>query len=108
MSEERLSRIEAHMEQLIQMVAKSNQMVMENQKLVQENSKMVQENNKIVQDNSNMIKELADEVRRDREKNEARHKELLREIRNNAYDIDYLRNEVSKHDMELHKLRVSQ
>ncbi|MDC3418076.1 hypothetical protein [Aquibacillus salsiterrae] len=101
MSEERLGRIEAHMEQLIQMVAKSNQIVMENQQLVQEN-------NKIVQQNTNMVKELTEEVRRDREVNEARHKELLKEIRNNAYDIDYLRNVVSKHDMELHKFRVSQ
>ncbi|MBM7571670.1 hypothetical protein [Aquibacillus albus] len=108
MSEERLDRIEAHMEQLIQMVAKSNKMVLENNELVLENNKVVHENNRMVHENTKMIKQLTEEAKRDREVNEARHKELLKEIRNSAYDIDYLRNEVSKHDMEIHKLRTSQ
>ncbi|MBM7573364.1 hypothetical protein [Aquibacillus albus] len=94
MSESRLDRIEAHMEQLIYMVA--------------ENNKMILQNNSIVQNISDRMDCLEQAAKQDRQINEARHKELLKEIRNNSYETDYLRNEVSKHGMEIHKLKASQ
>lgn len=44
----------------------------------------------------------------EQERNEHRHKEVLKELRNTSFEIDYLREQSSKHDMEMHVLRESQ
>ncbi|WP_138420213.1 hypothetical protein [Aquibacillus sediminis] len=86
MSEEKLDRIEKHMEQLMKMVA--------------ENNKMVTENNKVV----TSLSERMDQMEKS---NAQRHKEIIKELRNHTAEIDYLREQVSKHDMAIHKLETS-
>ena len=92
MSEERFDRLEKHMEQLIQMVA---------------------DNNKITKELSTRMdgfeNEFADEKRLNQQRDAAsqqRHKELLKEMRNQNVDIDYLRDQVSKHDMDIHNIKA--
>mgnify|MGYP001945294098 CR=1 FL=1 len=93
MIEERLDRIEAHMQQLITMVAENNKVVMN---LSERMDSMEQK-----------FDGLEKKFEQEQEISEKRHKELLKETRNNTFEIDYLRNEVSKHDMAIHKLEVS-
>jgi len=76
MSEERLERMENHIVQLIQMVAQNNK----------------------------EVAELKQKFEAESELNKQRHSEVMGHIRNGSADIDYLRNQVSKHDMEIHKL----
>lgn len=90
MSEERLDRIENLLTQLIQMVA---------------------QNNKIVhgfEDRFDSLEQRFDNLEQrfeaECELNKQRHYELLGYYRNLNADIEYLRNQSAKHDMELHKL----
>ncbi|WP_407272113.1 hypothetical protein [Radiobacillus sp. PE A8.2] len=93
MIEERLDRIEAHMLQLIKMVAETNKVM---------NSFSVR---------MDRLEQRFDRQEQKFEQEQAlsakRHKELLKETRNNSVEIDYVRNEVSKHDMAIHKLETS-
>ena len=92
MSEERFDRLEKHMEQLIQMVA--------------ENNKVVLENNKITQELSTRMNGLENEFTEEKKLNQQRHKEVLKEMRSQNVDIDYLRDQVSKHDMDIHNIKA--
>ncbi|QDI90841.1 hypothetical protein EPH95_06340 [Salicibibacter halophilus] len=99
MSEERFDRLEKHMEQLIQMVADNNKVVLENNKITQELSTRM----------DGLENEFADEKRLNQQRDAAsqqRHKELLKEMRSQNVDIDYLRDQVSKHDMDIHNIKA--
>lgn len=86
MSEDRLERIETHMVQLIEMVA---------------------ENNKVTQELSQRFDGLEVDFKAEQELNNKRHHEVIKEIRNHHYEIDYLVQKVAQHDMEIHKLKES-
>ena len=91
MSEERLDRIEGLISQLIQMVGENNKTV---KNLEQRFEGMEQR-----------FDGLEQRFETEKELNRLRHAELLKEIRNTNYEIDYLRNEYAKHDMELYVLK---
>ena len=74
---------------------------------------MVAENNKIVKETNNRMDRLEQRMDNQEKKfdiekqlNAARHVELIKEIRSNSIDIDYLRNEISKHDLEINKIKT--
>lgn len=90
MSEERLDRIENLLTQLIQMVAQNNKIV---HGLEQRMDRMEQR-----------LDNLEQRFEAECELNKQRHYELLGYYRNLNADIEYLRNQSAKHDMELHKL----
>ena len=92
--EERLDRLEQLVVQLVHMVG---------------------ENNKIVKDLSQRMDRLEQhmdklEQRFDEESalNQRRHQEVIKEVRNLNFEVDYLRNQTSKHDMEIHKIKQLQ
>lgn len=93
MSEERFDRLERHMKQLIQMVAENNKTCKE----------IVIRMDRMDTHMGELTTEFADEKRL----NEVRHVELIKEARSQHVDIEYLRNQVSKHDMEINKLKVA-
>lgn len=98
-SEERFDRLEKHMEQLIQMFAENNKVVLENNKITQELSTRM----------DGLENKFADEKRLNQQRDAAsqqRHKELLKEMRSQNVDIDYLRDQVSKHDMDIHNIKA--
>jgi hypothetical protein len=107
MSEERLNSLDSHVQQLIQMVAENNKMMTENSKMVMENNKMVAENMRMTKELSGRMDRMEQAFQEEKQLNELRHKEVLKELRSNQVDIDYLRNQVSKHDMEIHKLKAT-
>ncbi|WP_090396461.1 hypothetical protein [Natribacillus halophilus] len=41
------------------------------------------------------------------EESQQLHKELLKESRSQNIDIDYLRSQVAKHDMEIHRFKAT-
>lgn len=90
MSEERLDRIENLLTQLIQMVAQNNKTVHG------------------FEDRFDSLEQRLDNLEQrfeaECELNKQRHYELLGYYRNLNADIEYLRNQSAKHDMELHKL----
>lgn len=87
MNEERLERIENHLVQLIQMVAENNHGLVELRQ---------------------RFDGLEQRFDAERELNRNRHQEVMKEIRNQHFENDYLRNQLSKHDVEIHKLKMAQ
>lgn len=83
MLEEQLTRLENHMTQLISMVA---------------------ENNKSVMTLSERFDGLEQRFDTEKELNKLRFEELIKEVRNIKFESDYLRDQVSRHDVEIHKL----
>ncbi len=66
---------------------------------------MVAQNNTAVQGLEQRFDGLVQRVASESEANRLRHLEVMGQLRNANADVDYLRNQVSKHDMELHKIR---
>jgi archaellum component FlaC len=97
MSEERLDRIENLLTQLIQMVAQNNKTV---HGFADRFDSLEQRFESLEQRFDNLEQRFEAEC----ELNKQRHYELLGYYRNLNADIEYLRNQSAKHDMELHKL----
>ncbi|MBB5171878.1 hypothetical protein [Texcoconibacillus texcoconensis] len=110
MSEDRLNSLESHMQQLLQMMAENNKMAVQNQKMTVENQEMAVENQKMVKENNKIVTDLATRMEHMEhvfQEEQQTNKELLKELRSHQVDIDYLRNQVSKHDMKINKLKTS-
>ncbi|MEQ6390205.1 hypothetical protein RZN22_12895 [Bacillaceae bacterium S4-13-58] len=107
MSEERLERMEGMIEQLIKLVAESHRKADESVRKADESIEKADESMGIAQESLNLSKETLIFLKKMEEKNEQRHKEVIKEFRNQSGEIDYLREMVSKHDMEIHKLKAS-
>jgi chaperonin cofactor prefoldin len=105
MVEESLERIERHMVQLIQMVAENNKTVAS----LEQRFDGLEHRFDGLEHRFDGLEQRFDglEQRFDDEKelNRLRHKELLKEVRNINFEIDYLRNQSAKHDMEIHVLK---
>ena len=94
MIEKRLDRIENLIIQLIQMVAENNKTVKNvEQRMERMEGRM-----------DRMGQRFTDE----RELHAQRHKEVIKELRYTGAEIDYLRNQTAKHDMEIHVLKENQ
>lgn len=91
MVEKRLERIEEMITQLIKMTAENNNVV----------KQVEQRMDGLEQRMDGLEQKFAEE----KKLNEQRHQEILKEIRYFSFEIDYLRNQSAKHDMELHVLR---
>lgn len=94
---QQLARLENHMTQLISMVAENNK-----------TTKVLCEKFDGLEQRFDGLELRFDglEQRFDTEKelNKLRFEELIKEIRNMKYESDYLRDQVSRHDVEIHKL----
>ena len=101
MSEERLERIEQLIVQLIQMVAENNKIVKSLEKRM----------DNLEQRMDNLERRMDSQAQRfdtESKLNQQRHHDVMKEIRNLIFEVDYLRDQSSKHDMEIHKLKQAQ
>lgn len=94
MSEGSLNRVEEHLTQLIHMVAENNRLV----KGLEERFNGLEGRFDRFEEHFEIEKEL----------NRQRHVEIIKEIRNIHFEIDYLREQSSKHDMAIHTLSLKQ
>lgn len=101
MNEERLERIEQHLVQLIQMVGENNQAI----KGLERRMDQLEQRMDHLEQRMNQLDKRVD---KESELNRLRHQELVKEVRYVHFDIEYLRNQTSKHDMEIHKLQQTQ
>ncbi|QQK76886.1 hypothetical protein HUG15_15805 [Salicibibacter cibarius] len=98
MSEERLDRIERHIEQLIQMVAENNKV----------SKDLLSRTDRMDTRMEGIETEFAEEKRLNRQRHaesQQLHKELLKESRSQNVDIGYLRDKVAEHDMEINRIK---
>lgn len=119
MIEERLDRIEGMITQLIQMVGENNKVVKNvEQRMNRIDSRMdgMEDRMERIEGRMDGMEDRMDRVEgrmvrmeqrlSDEQKlNEQRHQELMKEIRNSSFEIEYLRNQSAKHDMEIHVLK---
>lgn len=122
MMEERLDRIEQLMVQLIQMVAENNAIVKGTAERVdgmEQRFDGLEQRFDGLEQRFDGLEQRCDgleqrfdglEQRFDNESklNQQRHHEIMKEIRNTNFEVDYLRNQASKHDMAIHKLEQLQ
>jgi uncharacterized coiled-coil protein SlyX len=120
MIEERLNSLEGHMQQLIKMVAENNRMLAETIQVVKGTSKRMDsmeskmesmeskmDSMEIKMDNmESKMDNMEKKFDLEKQLNGLRHEELIKESRNTRVDIDYIRNQSSKHDMEIHKVKA--
>jgi chromosome segregation ATPase len=120
--EERLDRLEQLVVQLIHMVGENNKIVKDlsqrmdrleqrMDKLEQRMDKLEQRMDKLEQRMDRLEQRMDKlEQRFDEESalNQRRHQEVIKEVRNLNFEVDYLRNQTSKHDMEIHKIKQLQ
>lgn len=98
MIEQRLDRLEDMMEQLIRMTAETNAIV---KKTEQRMDGIEQRMDGIEQRMDDIEQHFAEE----KKLNAARHQEILKELRYSNIEIEYLRNQSAKHDMEIYVLK---
>jgi len=106
--EERLDRLEQLVVQLIHMVGENNKIVKD---LSQRMDRLEQRMDKLEQRMDKLEQHMDKlEQRFDEESalNQRRHQEVIKEVRNLNFEVDYLRNQTSKHDMEIHKIKQLQ
>ncbi|MBB6448716.1 vacuolar-type H+-ATPase subunit I/STV1 [Geomicrobium halophilum] len=113
MSEERLNKLEGYMEQLIRMVADNNKIVSglqqemkEERKLNQQRYDEFREEKHLNQQRYEVNEQRYEEFKEERQLNQERHEVLLTELRKQNVDTEYLRNQVSKHDLEIHRIQM--
>jgi chromosome segregation ATPase len=99
MSDEILKSIEGHMSQLIQMVAENNQLMKQVLKRMDRLEERM-DNFEQRMDQSEQKFDLETQI------SSLRHEEVVKEMRSSRIDLDYLRNESSKHDMEINKIKT--
>mgnify|MGYP001478839349 FL=1 len=106
--EERLDRLEQLVVQLIHMVGENNKIVKD---LSQRMDRLEQRMDKLEQRMDKLEQRMDKlEQRFDEESalSQRRHQEVIKEVRNLNFEVDYLRNQTSKHDMEIHKIKQLQ
>jgi chromosome segregation ATPase len=113
--EERLDRLEQLVVQLVHMVGENNKIVKDlsqrMDRLEQRMDRLEQRMDKIEQRMDKLEQRMDKlEQRFDEESalNRLRHQEVIKEVRNLNFEVDYLRNQTSKHDMEIHKIKQLQ
>jgi chromosome segregation ATPase len=113
--EERLDRLEQLVVQLIHMVGENNKIVKDlsqrMDRLEQRMDKLEQRMDKLEQRMDKLEQRMDKlEQRFDEESalSQRRHQEVIKEVRNLNFEVDYLRNQTSKHDMEIHKIKQLQ
>lgn len=97
MVEQRLDRIEELLTQLIKMTAENNNIV----KNVGRMDRLDHRMDRLEQRMDGFEQQFVEE----KQLNAQRHLETLKEIRHFSFEIDYLRNQSAKHDMEIHVLK---
>ncbi|MHA6482837.1 hypothetical protein ACX1C1_13145 [Paenibacillus sp. strain BS8-2] len=86
-----LTRIEDIVTQLVQMVA--------------ENNKIVKGHDQRFEQLDQRMDGLEQRFETEKELNRLRHVELIKEIRNQHKETEYIRNQVALHDLEIYKLK---
>ncbi|MBD2848134.1 hypothetical protein IDH44_23295 [Paenibacillus sp. IB182496] len=105
MIEERLDRIEGLITQLIQMVAENNTVV---EKLEHRMDGMEQRMDGMERRMDGIdqgVETMEEKMSAEHALGERRHQEIMKEIRFSGHEIDYLRNQTAKHDMDIHVLK---
>ncbi|MBB6450742.1 hypothetical protein HNR44_002732 [Geomicrobium halophilum] len=93
MSEERLKTLEGYMEQLNQMVEENNKDIVQLKETFKEERLLNQQRH--------------EEFKEEKMLNQQRHEVLLKELRNQNVDVEYLRDQGSKHDMKINRLKTA-
>jgi predicted nucleic acid-binding Zn-ribbon protein len=112
MSEASLNSINEHVVQLIKMVAENNRFV----KGMEERFDSLEPRFDGLEQRFDGLEQRFDGLEKrfdhfeqkfetERELNRLRHEELIKEIRNQHFEIEYIRNQVARHDMEIYKLK---